>query len=82
MYQATSPDLLRPGSCGFFDDDGFWSDIIDMTDAVSDPEFKAAEGYGTLETGPTTRSGPKFSESVTTRAAAITVNTGPFLCPA
>lgn len=45
LYRNYSAKQLKPGSCGYFDIDGEWKGIIQLTDA----EALASKGYTPLD---------------------------------
>ena len=67
LYKKTSAAEIKPGSCGYFDDDGDWQGIVQLTDkaALSSSGWNLLEQdvQVSIDTG-TVRWGPKHSELV------------------
>jgi|SRR5271155_4429483 len=78
LYKPVSSDLMRPGSCGYFDDSGSWNPILDL----SDPQSLQKHGLTPpkeLTPAPVENNiswGPKASQGVTEQKIDISLGVG------
>jgi hypothetical protein len=68
LYKPVSSSILRPGSCGYFDAQGAWNPIADLTSPASLQKYGLSIPREELERIPTEENvawGPKISQRVT-----------------
>jgi hypothetical protein len=68
MYKPVSSNILKPGSCGYFDSLGTWNPFVDLTSPSSLQKYGLSSPKEELERIPSEENtdwGPKVSRSVT-----------------
>ena len=68
MYKPVSSNILKPGSCGYFDSLGTWNPFVDLTSPSSLEKYGLSSPKEELERIPSEENtdwGPKVSRSVT-----------------
>jgi hypothetical protein len=78
LYKPVSSDLMRPGSCGYFDDSGSWNPILDLNDGKSLQKHGLCPPKG-LNLAPVEDNiswGPKTSQGVTEQKIDVSLGVG------
>lgn len=78
LYKKVTAKHLRPGCCGYFDSDGDWRTLVDLTSPAEELEVQGWEPPDPLKTNRDPESmvwGPKSSSSVRAHQVGGTVGT-------